>query len=356
MPNNRSNLEPYTKLLRSIPTFENQSVKSDRNSLYLLNVKFTLTDGKDLQDILRLSLKYGMAPSGVLVNRLSEAERQDLDKCGISYITLEGHISIQTRFEWVKRQPIDGFKKRPHSNQEKLAVDISPTTLVSPNALAILDCLFRLDDETLNMFTAYKLSSKIGLSQPKFSSIMSSLGVKSLYDLKSKIATLEPSEFAKKFRYSRTRQSMTPYFKLKKYYHPVNSDIDSIWPKIIEEIQEGPGKINYAPSEQLKKMGYLRDNTYSLWVDSKELKSFKKRYRLIPSQKHNDGAIAICSPAKDFLKEAIITKLDEPSSRYQELFGSLNIFRVIWDLGFGDSRHQELQVDLLWKVLHGSRL
>lgn len=356
MPHNEIKLSRYIELLKSSFLFEKHDiVKDSQKSLVMLGIKFVLVEREDFQEVLRFNSKYSTAPDGILIKSLSQNEKRELDSIGISYITLSSDISIHTERERIICKPASGLVKKVRT-EIKSSEEIPPTALVSPYALGILDCLFRLNNEELRTFNTYRLSREFGLSQSRFSKMMSYLNVKTPYDLKNEIQSFDLTKLVKKFRYARTRQKMTPYFELQQSFHSLEGNLEEIWPKIEEEIEEYPSKINYAPPELLKNLGMLRNKHRSIWVDSSEIKQFKRRYKLTPaSNESNKELLQMCSPANGFTKEAVLTKIpDSTTKSYYYPFRQLNIFRTIWDLGYGDSRHQELQRNLLWRVMNES--
>ena len=309
----------------------------------------------ELENLLHLGEKFSSAPSGILTPSLAPKQIIKLDRLEVSYITLSSGISMWTNMGRVKVEPLSGKPASTLNNpfRKESSTDFPPTLIASPNAFAILDCLFRADEKSLRQYNANMFCKKFGLAQPKLSGMLRQFSINSPHQLKEKIQSFEPEVLIEKFRYGRARQRMTPFYNFQRGFISKLASLEKIWPKIEAEIFMNPYDVYYGPSESLIQAGLLRSPHRSVWVCSERLKAFKRDYRLVPaSGNEHENLLNICSPKGSFTKEAIITRFAPRRPEQIDNFGMSNLFRLLWDLGYSDSRHHELQKDLLRKFLN----
>lgn len=232
-------------------------------------------------------------------------------------------------------------KSSPHFSPPR------PTLLISPYAFAIIDALLRVPHGELNCHQ-YAFAKKYKLSQPRLSAISAHFGIRKLKSLRSALLSLPVQWWITAMRYPRTQQRMKPFLNNATSFmmrdrerKDVSSLVDAHLPNLL------PG-----PVEVAKTLGLVYDSSTYVWVSEQELSNFKKRHQLIPVSRIAENAIIFSTTKRGFEKESITSCASIYGLRSMPAcFDHLNMMRVIWDLGFGDSRLGEAQEQLMRNFL-----
>ncbi len=212
---------------------------------------------------------------------------------------------------------------------------ISPTLLISPNSIPILDILFDVSEaELANAASGLAFAKKFGLYQPKLSKLMRSFRVKNLPDLKRVISNISDDEWERVLDYPATRKRLTPFFLEAKPFHRIESTPMSEV-KVRDELFPGPVEI-------AKKMGMIVDSDRYFWGSPQALHELKRDFRLVPGHAVHDSTWYLAAPKRGISHEAIYNP--------NIIEKSTSVFRSIWDLSFGSERLREIRIPLLRKV------
>ncbi|MFZ4404412.1 MAG: hypothetical protein ACOYOK_09955 [Pseudobdellovibrionaceae bacterium] len=291
-----------------------------------------------------------MAPSkneGLLLSKSSKELRQTLRKKGISYFDFEGNIFLNSEGHQIL---IEKSKNKISHKQKKQISQLTPTNFISPNGLALIDTIFRIDDLDLNKFVStLQFCKKFDLHQPKVSQLMTKVGAKNLLDFKKKVRAI-PIEwwiFALEFRAA--KRKMSHFFGASQNYYSLDTSFDKI--SSSELMSRLPSKFKNeviaGPIEVAKAMGEIIDDNFSLWVSPSVLTEFKKEFKLIAGTNENRRKWLIAAPPFSLDKEELLSHISKPRFKFQT-----NLMRAIWDLGFGEARLQEARLNMLRRFLN----
>jgi hypothetical protein len=101
------------------------------------------------------------------------------------------------------------------TKKSKQKVKLSPTNLISPNGLAFIELLFRINNNDLKKFNStLHFCKNYGLYQPKASQIMHRLGVKNLVECKEKLREISQEWWLLAIENPASRRKMTSFFKI----------------------------------------------------------------------------------------------------------------------------------------------
>ncbi len=284
---------------------------------------------------------------GLLLSNSSRTLRQSLQKKGINYIDTNGNLFlIHKEVQFL----IENIKKTPAIRLPQVATRLSPTNLISPNGLAIIDTLFRLDDHELESFSStLQFCKRYNLYQPKASQIMKKLGVKNLIDFKKHLKKISLEWWLFALDSPISKRKMTAFFGVSQNYYSLDNSINS---KTTDELtsflnQQFEDSVTTGPLEIVKSIGEIIDDDFSIWVSPVILSNLKKQFKLVPGTKEGRRKWLLASPPTSLIQEGLITH--EPKSKTNQ---KTNYLRVIWDLGFGDFRLQEVRTNMLRKLLN----
>jgi hypothetical protein len=269
---------------------------------------------------------------------------------GVNYLTLDGQFQF-TR-DRTTLSISHNKKARNKAKSKTSKVDdkkwVSPTLLISPYALSILDVLFRLPDtELMQAPSALSFSKKYDLYQPKLSKLMRELGAKSLSTLKQKITSLPEEWWLLAFQYPATKKRLTPFFEVAKPFHTLEAKPASE-EELNSAILKAHGCLIPGPIEVAKKLGMINDTDHYLWGTTEALQDFKRQHRLVPGKAPSGSTWHLAVPTRDLHQEAIASHLKHENPHSVEL---ANPFRATWDLSFGSERLKEVRGALLWSLL-----
>jgi hypothetical protein len=278
----------------------------------------------------------------VLADNLSDEEKRIFQRKKISYLTVAGDV-----FLWSEDQSLK-INQEHQAGDLKSELKFSPTKIISPNGLNILEALYRIPQ--LNSlgdvgFAATSLSfvKKYRLSQSRLSEIMTGCGADTVLDLKQKIAGFSESWWVDAFEYPGVMKKMKPFSKVMQSYVPLNFEKEFTYLSLISSfsLKEGVDFVK-GPSEYAKEERALIDSDVEIWVSEPAAQKIKKSLRLVPSQNRHESkiklAIAPVDPKTGYLAQALVS----PDEYHRH-----NPFRAIWDLSFGDSRQREVAFTLL---------
>lgn len=300
----------------------------------------------------RNQLGKNLKTKGVLISSLSEGERMRLKDKGVSYITLDGYITI---FSAKGKLEFDPLKRaRPRVNTVKAAERLNPTLLVSPYGFEILDVLFRAPSYVLTEYRSQlSFCREFDLNQPRLSRIMNAMGADDLPALKRAISNIDYTWWHDAFHYPAARRYLSPFFSLAQEYRSLKTETLAV-----EDMREQiSSELHFAPPQILKTLGKIKDSNRYFWGTEDTVYKLKKKYKLTPFD-HEVGVSKwiIAIPKKGWQKEAILSKtsLRKDASNFKiEAYGNLNIFRSLWDLSFGEPRFLEAQSQALKDILNG---
>lgn len=315
-------------------------VKSDTGELRIGNVIFQAATNPEHFDSLPQT-------KGILLRDSTQDLRKSLEAKQINYIDRHGNLSITTSQLNLKIQKAKQ-KNKGRKKEHSLEMTLSPTLLVSPNGLAIVDALFRVSDVELKQFqSGLQFCKAYSLYQPKLSKIMRTLKTQRLIDLKTKIKKIPTDWWLYSFDNPIIKRKMTPFFDIAQDYYTNDPRVESLnREEIMQKVQNN---FNFqaceGPTEVASSFSELIGEEVSLWVSPIESNDFKRTFKLIPGKRESSRIWKIAVAPADIEKLDILTRLPK------ENLPSANIMRAIWDLSYSDSRSREVRVNLLRSFL-----
>ncbi len=349
-------LAPYIKALDRLKAQEGLSVEShvdpntDEKNLWIDNVLFA---SARLSDI----FQPDFSAKGILVPKLTPEEKDHCRKHGVSYLTTDGSFYLVRKKSMLLIEPLAPPERmrrhwHAHSTAPTWLTTVSgsqapskPTDLVSPNAFSILDVIFRLPEHQLQGFSSgLQFAKSFDLYQPKLSTMMLSMRVHSLVELRQVVSKLSPDWWIAAFRYPAIRRVFTPFFLHAQPYHSTLKQSEKEKTEKFHSLMLSAenNQLAFGPTEVTKEQGLLRDQDFSVWGSQTALQKLKRELRLVPGIERNTPTWFLATPLYGFRREAILSHLQNRTA---------NVFRAIWDLSYGDARLREVQVEMLAKVL-----
>lgn len=283
---------------------------------------------------------------GVLLKKSTKALRHALQKKGINYFDLSGNIFLKSEEHQIL---IEEANKRHLSKVTQSRATLSPTNLISPNGLAFVDMIFRLKEaELANFQSTLQFCKHFKLYQPKVSQIMKKMGAKNLVDFKLKLKMLPFEWWLFALEFPSTKRKMTHFFGVAQSYYSLDDSINRLSTKklLLNLENRFLDDVTAGPTEVAKQLGEIIDEGFSLWVSPSILNQIKKEFKLVPGNKEGRRPWQLASPAFSVMKEELITH----DLKKRETTKT-NKMRVIWDLGFGDSRLREVRENILRRFL-----
>lgn len=281
---------------------------------------------------------------GLLLQKTSQALRASLQKKRINYFDLNGNIFFNSDGLQVH---IEEDRIKPIAKKNDSPTRLNPTNLISPNGLSFIDVLLRMNDTEIGKFqSALQFCKAFDLYQPKVSQIMSKIGAKGLLDFKKKIKNIPLEWWLFALEFPATKRKMTHFFGESQKYYSLSKEPLQKSDKIFSILEKKyANDVTQGPIEVAKSYGEIIDDSLSIWASPTILNQLKKDFKLIPGSKEGYLQWLIASPPYSIEKEELLSHL--PNSKPKT-----NIMRVIWDLGFGDSRLQEARLNILRKLLN----
>lgn len=337
-------IEPYLKVLEILIQGAHLQVKAhlEKNTLNINDILFKKINRQQLKD---------HPPHGILLPTLTQDERLFCDTFKISYLTLDGHFQLiqeksVLRLERFKKPP----QAPPYKNMGQPHKQISPTLLVSPYSLSILDTLFRAPESSLKEKSGLAFTKEFDLYQPKLSKIMRDLNAHTLIELKAKIQELPAHWWQLAWQYPATRKGLTPFFEAAKPYHslnPLSLDQQALKNLLLKYHYE----IIPGPPEVAKDYGVIIDADSYYWGTEKATQDLKAELRLVPGKAPLGPTWHLAIGSKDLKTEAILSRMTNLRSNTLQGTELANTFRAIWDLSFGSERLQAVRINILRKVI-----
>lgn len=291
---------------------------------------------------------------GVILLHSSKEIRKLLQGKGISYFDKEGNIFLNSVFGQIFVQAEIAPKYSGGIiKQEGGVSSLSPTNLVSPNALSIIDVLFRLTDDQVEEFgSALRFSQKFHLSQSKLSHVMKKVNAKSVIDFKHKIREIPVEWWLFAFESRTTKRKMVNFFDVAVPYYSLSDEVNDNSNKKIFESIDFTYSYNSCPGpiEVAKRYGEIIDNQISLWISDDIETKIKRQYKLVPGKKEGHKVWLMASAPQEILLESIVTH-----DIHSRDMIKTNIIRSIWDLSQGESRLKEVREGLLKTFIYETR-
>lgn len=276
--------------------------------------------------------------TGLIVDALTANASEKLIVSQRSYLTSTGDLYLSRQDA---RFQIDLKKAAKRRVQKKKKTStLSPTILISPNGLAIADVLLQSTDAELATYTSgLSFVKRYDLVQAKLSQMMTALKADSIRSLKEKILALPFDWWEEALRYPMTRKRMTPFYEVAESYYGESEH----WIHIFEELGAESANLVRGPTNLAYELGLLRNKEFGYWASRETVEKLKRKYRLIPGTKEDLATCYFATTSRSLAEEAVIS-----GSRPNRL-------RAIWDMGFGDERMREIQIDALRKILEKAR-
>jgi len=314
------------------------------------NIKFIKLSNRDsLKDVLRvITLVHPKEKFGIICSSLKERDLLQLKEKRISYCIPDCEIKIfSSKDREFKSSPILGGS---------FINKFSPTLIVSPTGLEIVDTVLKLDEQEIQKKPS-QISHKYGLSQPKISQMMTGFGVKTLLQLKESFLNLELSWWHYAFENSLTKRKMTPFKtkKTRKYSFKDKIGASAFMDKVVllkkKNIEIEIGGLGY-----LKALGVLRMSEYDVVVRADQLADIVNAMDLRPAKKGEIENIVFVTPLiAGIYSERLRTRIPGSDARIPEYIRELNLLRYLWGLNYEEGRVKEEKKSLLEKYFNEAR-
>jgi hypothetical protein len=342
----------YLKRLKRLQTLASLTLEVNRadDNLVINSVPFTPIQKSSLQ-------KAELNGKGIMVSSLTADEAKYCELNRISYFTSTGKLRLFKEAYDVTIEPHKKIKLKKHPLLFEANHQLSSTTLISPNGFKILDVLFRLPPGDLRHYTsALSFAKQFSLNQPKLSILMRALKVTSIYDFRKAIAALPDDWWKIALADKNTQKGLTPFFMAAKPHYSLLKLTTREISAELKAWEDSNPQVIPGPLEVAKGFGFLRDEDISLWGTEEALHKLKTKFKLIPGVDKEKPIWQLAVPKYGETPEALSTYLNfSPFSSEIKMprFSKTNIFRALWDLGFGTERLKELQLSALRGVVNG---
>lgn len=290
---------------------------------------------------------------GVLVKELSADSSAFCKANDISFLTSKGELFLRdTNYQISLKPQVKSRASLKIKLESRLTSALPPpTALISPNGFAILDPLFRMTNSELSHFkSAQSFVTAFQLNQSKLSQMMTHLDAKTLTELKSKIRGLPDVWWRSAFHYPMTRKGLTPFFEVAKPYHSLRKEITQSTVNF-ELIKFQTLDLLPGPVQPLLDMGLIRDSDIYLWGSQSAFHDLKREFQLIPGRKEDATTWHLATPVAGMKRESISSQSRPSIDNILNKKIETNLFRALWDLSFGSSRLNEVQIPALRKIL-----
>jgi len=313
-------------------------------------IKFISIAKRDsLRDVLRvIDLASKLQAIGIICSSLKESDILLLKEKKISYCIPDSEIKIFFKNEQkIQSKSIlnDLIVKQPGS-----------TMVVSPSGFEIVDTIFRLDIHEIQKKPSH-IARKYKLSQPKISQMMTTLGGRTLIQLKEKLLGLELSWWYQAFDNPLSRRKMTPFKSKHTRKYAFGKEVDNkfIFQKIAS-MKKKKFEIEIGGLSYLKILGILNTSDYDLLVRSDQIADVVKVMNLRPVKKGEAGNIIWVTPLIDDIQsERLKSKILTGNERIPEQIRELNPLRYIWGLNYEEERVRDERKYLLEQYLNEAR-
>jgi hypothetical protein len=336
-------MKDFTSIQKAIKGLEKLGLRlelhKEDQSLVLGKVRFRIQPKPE-------RFSSAMKDEGIYLTKSSKALRQSLQKKGISYFDFNGNLFLNSERHQVL---IEETKRKPLVKARESQMQLSPTNLVSPNGLAFVDTILRLKNVELEKFqSTLQFCNHFDLYQPKVSQIMKKMGAKTLLDFKLKLKTIPFEWWLFAFEFPATKRKMTSFFGVSQNYYSLDDSLNALsTPELLLRLESKfLNEVAAGPIEVAKQLGEIIDDDFSVWISPLIFTKIKKDYKLVPGSKEGRRKWILAAPPVSLIKEELITHELNSIAKTKT-----NKLRVIWDLGFGDSRLREVRTDLLRRLL-----
>jgi hypothetical protein len=179
---------------------------------------------------------------------------------------------------------------------------------------------------------------------------MTALKAKSVVDLKKRLLDLPLDWWTNALRSPMTRKRMTPFFEVAEAHY--SNSTDELFDLSSNTFE--PDGLIAGPINTARGLGFLRSSDSSYWTTEETIRKLKKKYKLIPGTRPHRPTYYFASPTRSLADEAITSRLLNGNA-IDVISPNCNLLRSVWDMGFGDERIQEIQVDCMSKLLEKAR-
>ncbi len=231
--------------------------------------------------------------------------------------------------------------------------EIRSSMLISPNAFKIMDVLFRLPEKSLIDYrSGLALAKQFSLNQPRISEMMRAFNVRSTLDLKLAISKVPNNWWRMALSDKGSSKRLSRFFEIEKPHYSLIKNGHENLSEELERLRKSKMVAALGPLELPKQFGYLRDSDMSVWGSPEAIRYIKAKFKLIPGIEKEQPIWHLATPRHSFEDESILSNdaLDEGN---ENRWPRENMFRSIWDLGFGTERLREVQINLLEKIFNG---
>lgn len=334
-------LKPFFKVLDQIETQTGAhlSIRQTKNGLIINGQRFVSRQEQEASNP-----EYGIIARTMgakTADQLIEAER--------SFLTLDGDLYIaktDSRLQ-INLKRLNQATSKP----KKFRQSIAPTLIVSPNGLSIADVVFRMSISDLQNFkSGLSFTKSHSLVQAKLSQMMTSLKANSVVDLKKRLLDLSLDWWKNALRDPMTRKRMTPFFDVAQAHYSNSND----WQFEFSSTNPESNGLIAGPLNAARDLGFFRSKDSSYWATEETVRKIKKKYRLIPGTRLDTPICYLSSPKRTLVDEAITSRL-MATKEIDANLPTYNSLRAVWDMGFGDERVQEIQIDCMSKLIETAR-
>jgi hypothetical protein len=336
-----SEIDKYLQVLKKIQNSARTEFQTKRSKAELIIDGHTLRLSSSI-DLMREPSKN----DGVLVKSLSDEMKRNFIEKGVSFLTLDGELYLAQRgIRFALLEKVKPAKERRISLGN--ARGPSPTTFISPNGLMILDALFSHTAMKIQTYSsALKFVKEFGLNQSKLSLMMKAMNCKHLNELRGAIQNLSYDWWSTALRYPMTKKGLQPFFEIAQPYFEMSpgEKSGSMGPRIASLRKELDLVLVGGPGEVPKSQGLLKTQDVFLWGSRDSVNLLKKKMKLVPGQGMRTWYIAV--PKRGLENQALFSRVKSDADLKE------NRFRAVWDLGFGDARMKEIQVESWIKLLN----
>jgi hypothetical protein len=325
-------------------------IKTDYGLYYKKDkIKFIrLASRESLKDIIKLIDAFSIDEKiGVICTALKESDLIILREKKISYLINNREIKI---FGKEKGQIL----RTSFSNI--LLGELTPTLLVSPTGLEIIDTIIKLPSNQLKNVTSTKLCKNFDLSRPKLSNIMKAFRVDNLVELKNELLNLEISWWLEAFNTPITKRKMTPFQTKKTRRYTLKDNLDDFqFRDLIHKLKEENIDAELGGLSYLKILGSIRTNEYDVVVRADQVIDVVRKMNLRPAKKdERERNIFITPIGVELREERFYAKVKNDRNYFSDL-ENLNPLRFLWGLNYEESRVQEVKKNLLEMYFNEAR-
>lgn len=312
-------------------------------------IKFIrVTSRESIKDIIRFIDAVSIDEKiGVICANPKESDLIVLREKKISYLVNDREIKI---FGKEERQIL----KSSFSNI--FLSGLTPTLLVSPTGLEIIDTIIKLSRNQLENVTATKLCRDFALSRPKLSHIMKAFKVDNLIELKNELLDLKISWWVQAFNTPITKRKMIPFQTKKTRRYILKDNLDILqFRELIQKLKDENIDVELGGLSTLRILGSIRTQEYDVVVRAGQMIDIVEKMNLRPSKKEERGRNIFITPIEGELKdERFYAKIKNNHGHFSDL-ENLNPLRFIWGLNYEESRVQEEKNNLLENYFNEAR-